>query len=69
VQFRAPQAFQAAALAVGLREAGLLITLPVFLPVVRTYGWDPIWFGVIFIIIVFPQIALYFPNLVFGVAR
>lgn len=26
------------------------ITLPVFLPAVEAYGWDPIWFGVIFII-------------------
>jgi tripartite ATP-independent transporter DctM subunit len=28
----------------------MLITLPVFLPVVQANGWDPIWFGVIFII-------------------
>ena len=28
----------------------MLITLPAFLPVVQAYGWDPIWFGVIFII-------------------
>jgi len=28
----------------------MLITLPVFLPVVDAAGWDPIWFGVIFII-------------------
>ena len=27
----------------------MLITLPVFLPVVQSYGWDAIWFGVIFI--------------------
>jgi len=96
----------------------MLITLPVFLPVVKAFGWDPIWFGVIFIImmeigymtppfgfnlfylksvappevtmsdiyisvipyvlvtfvgvliiIAFPQVALYFPNLFFGVAR
>ena len=95
----------------------MLITLPVFLPVVQFYGWDPIWFGVIFIImmeigymtppfgfnlfylkgvappevtmsdiywsvvpyvlvtlvgvlilIIFPDIALYFPNLFFGPA-
>ncbi len=94
------------------------ITLPVFLPVVEAYGWDPIWFGVIFIImmeigymtppfgfnlfylkavappsvtmsdiywsvipyvlvtfvgvlilIAFPDIALYFPNLFFGVSK
>ncbi|PZA14071.1 TRAP transporter permease DctM/Q [Rhodopseudomonas palustris] len=93
----------------------MLITLPVFLPVVQSYGWDPIWFGVIFIImmeigymtppfgfnlfylkavappdvtmsdiywsvipyvlvtmlgvliiIAFPDVALYFPNLFFG---
>jgi TRAP-type mannitol/chloroaromatic compound transport system permease large subunit len=96
----------------------MLITLPVFLPVVNAYSWDPIWFGVIFIImmeigymtppfgfnlfylkavappevtmrdiylsvipyvlvtfvgvliiIIFPEIALYFPNLFFGEAR
>jgi TRAP-type mannitol/chloroaromatic compound transport system permease large subunit len=93
----------------------MLITLPVFLPVVEASGFDPIWFGVIFIImmeigymtppfgfnlfyikgvappgvtmgeiyssvvpyvivtlvgvlivILFPEIALYFPNLFFG---
>jgi TRAP-type mannitol/chloroaromatic compound transport system permease large subunit len=96
----------------------MLITLPGFLPVVQAYNWDPIWFGVIFIImmeigymtpplgfnlfylkavappevtmhdiylsvipyvlvtllgvlilIMFPDIALYFPNLFFGVAK
>ncbi len=96
----------------------MLITLPVFLPVVQQYGWDSIWFGVIFIImmeigymtppfgfnlfylksvappevtmadiywsvipyvlvtlvgvlilIIYPGIALYFPNLFFGPVR
>jgi tripartite ATP-independent transporter DctM subunit len=96
----------------------MLITLPVFLPVVKAHGFEPIWFGVVFIImmeigymtppfgfnlfylksvappevsmsdiywsvipyvlvtlfavfliILFPQIALYFPNLFFGVPR
>jgi len=28
----------------------MLITLPVFLPVVQSYGFDPIWFGILFII-------------------
>ncbi|MFV0281078.1 MAG: TRAP transporter large permease subunit [Rhodoblastus sp.] len=28
----------------------MLITLPVFMPAVQSYGWDPIWFGAIFII-------------------
>ena len=28
----------------------MLITLPVFLPVVTAYGFDPIWFGILFII-------------------
>ena len=28
----------------------MLITLPVFLPVVRDAGFDPIWFGILFII-------------------
>ncbi len=93
----------------------MLITLPAFMPVVQNYGWDPIWFGVLFIIMMemgymtppfgfnlfylkgvappevtmhdlyvsvipyvlvtllgaliivfFPQIALYLPNLFFG---
>ena len=95
----------------------MLITLPVFLPIVDAHGFDPIWFGVIFIImmevgymtppfgfnlfyikgvappgvgmgeiyrsvipyvivtligvliiIIFPEIALFFPNLFFGKA-
>ena len=28
----------------------MLITLPVFLPVVQSYGFDPFWFGILFII-------------------
>lgn len=93
----------------------MLITLPAFMPVVQHWGWDPIWFGVMFIImmeigymtppfgfnlfylkgvappevtmkdiylsvipyvlvtllgafilVLFPQIALYLPNLFFG---
>ena len=40
---------------------------------VETYGWDPIWFGVTFvgvlILIAFPDIALYFPNMFFGVSK
>lgn len=96
----------------------MLITLPAFLPVVANYGWDPIWFGVMFIIMmeigymtppfgfnlfylkgvappevtmhdiyisvipyvlvtlvgvliitIFPDIALFFPNLFFGEAK
>ena len=93
----------------------MLITLPAFMPVVQHWGWDPVWFGVMFIImmevgymtppfgfnlfylkgvappevtmkdlyvsvvpyvlvtllgalilVIFPQIALFFPNLFFG---
>src|SRR5690606_14432444 len=93
----------------------MLITLPALLPIVSAHGWDPIWFGVMFIImmeigymtppfgfnlfylkgvappevtmhdiywsvipylpvslvgvlliVLFPQIALYFPTLFFG---
>lgn len=96
----------------------MLITLPVFMPVVQLYGWDPVWFGVIFImmmeigymtppfgfnlfylkavappevsmgdiyqsvipyalvtflgvliVVMVPQIALFFPNLFFGTPR
>jgi tripartite ATP-independent transporter DctM subunit len=28
----------------------MLITLPVFLPIVNSYGFDPIWFGILFVI-------------------
>ena len=28
----------------------MLITLPVFIPIIESYDFDPIWFGVIFII-------------------
>src|SRR5690606_32688255 len=28
----------------------MLITLPVFVPIVTAYGFDPIWFGILFII-------------------
>lgn len=28
----------------------MLITLPVFLPVIKQFGFDPIWFGILFII-------------------
>ena len=28
----------------------MMITLPVFLPLVQTLGFDPVWFGVIFLL-------------------
>lgn len=28
----------------------MLITLPVFMPIVQMYGFDPIWFGILFIV-------------------
>ena len=28
----------------------MLITLPVFLPLVRAHGFDPIWFGILFVV-------------------
>jgi len=30
----------------------MLITLPVFMPIITMYGIDPIWFGVLFVIMV-----------------
>jgi TRAP-type C4-dicarboxylate transport system permease large subunit len=30
----------------------VLITVPVFLPLVKQFGYDPIWFGVILVIVV-----------------
>ena len=29
----------------------LLVTVPVFLPVIKALGWDPIWFGVIVVLV------------------
>jgi len=28
----------------------MLITLPVFMPIVKALGWNPVWFGVLFLI-------------------
>jgi TRAP-type mannitol/chloroaromatic compound transport system permease large subunit len=28
----------------------MLITLPVFLPVITAHGFDPLWFGILFIV-------------------
>jgi TRAP-type mannitol/chloroaromatic compound transport system permease large subunit len=28
----------------------MLITLPVFLPIIQAHGFDPIWFGIVFIV-------------------
>jgi C4-dicarboxylate transporter, DctM subunit len=30
----------------------MLITVPVFLPLIRQYGYDPIWFSIIVVIVV-----------------
>lgn len=30
----------------------VLITVPVFLPLVAEYGYDPVWFGIIVVIVV-----------------
>jgi TRAP-type C4-dicarboxylate transport system permease large subunit len=30
----------------------VLITVPVFLPLVKQFGYDPIWFGVILVIVI-----------------
>jgi TRAP-type C4-dicarboxylate transport system permease large subunit len=30
----------------------VLITVPVFLPLVKSFGYDPIWFGIILVIVV-----------------
>jgi tripartite ATP-independent transporter DctM subunit len=30
----------------------LLITIPVFLPLVKQFGYDPVWFGIVFVIVV-----------------
>jgi C4-dicarboxylate transporter DctM subunit len=39
--------------------AMILLTVPIFLPVVRALGYDPIWFGVIIVVVV--QIGLIAP--------
>jgi TRAP-type C4-dicarboxylate transport system permease large subunit len=28
--------------------AGMLLTLPVFLPIIKSLGYDPVWFGILF---------------------
>jgi TRAP-type mannitol/chloroaromatic compound transport system permease large subunit len=28
----------------------MLITLPFFMPIVQHFGWDPLWFGVVYLI-------------------
>ena len=30
----------------------MLITVPVFLPLIRQYGYDPIWFSIIVVIVI-----------------
>jgi TRAP-type C4-dicarboxylate transport system permease large subunit len=30
----------------------LLITVPVFLPLIKQFGYDPVWFGIIVVIVV-----------------
>lgn len=30
----------------------MLVTIPVFLPVVKAIGYDPLWFSVIFLLLV-----------------
>jgi len=38
-------------LAMVLDPAGIMmITVPVFLPIVKAYGFDPLWFGILFVI-------------------
>ena len=37
----------------------MLITLPIFMPLVQKYGVDPVWFGVMFLICM--QIGLLLP--------
>ena len=39
----------------------VLITVPVFLPVVVGYGFDPIWFGVLVVVLV--ELGLITPRL------
>ncbi len=28
----------------------MMVTIPIFMPVVKTFGWDPIWFGLLFLV-------------------
>jgi tripartite ATP-independent transporter DctM subunit len=28
----------------------MMITIPIFMPIVRSLGWDPVWFGAIFLL-------------------
>ena len=51
----------------------MLITLPVFLPLVKAHGFDPIWFGIIIVMVtemgvITPPVGINV-YVVFGVAR
>ena len=54
----------------------IMPTIPIFYPIVLDLGCDPIWFGVIIVLValvlgtaffvVFPQLAVWLPNLLYG---
>ena len=48
---RAAVARWTALLAMVLDPAGIMmITIPVFLPIIKAHGFDPLWFGILFIV-------------------
>jgi len=28
----------------------MMVTIPIFMPIVKAFGWDPVWFGLVFLI-------------------
>ena len=28
----------------------MMITIPIFMPIVRAFGWDPVWYGLLYLV-------------------
>ena len=54
----------------------IFLTVPIFVPVIESLGFDLIWFGIVpffcadlcrlSIVVAFPSVALWLPKLVYG---
>jgi C4-dicarboxylate transporter DctM subunit len=49
----------------------MLLTVPVFVPIIVALGFSPIWFGVLYVVnmeilIAFPQVSLWLPGMMIG---
>tara|TARA_Y100000815_G_scaffold103801_1_gene92745 strand:- start:140 stop:337 length:198 start_codon:yes stop_codon:yes gene_type:complete len=41
----------------------MMLTLPIFMPIVGAAGIDPLWFGVMALIVAFPDLVSFLPEL------